>query len=197
MKIVVQAKLLPGSAHDADALAATLRACSRAANRVSQVAFRTGKVRRNELQKETYYALKADFDLGAQPGVRTIKKVCDAYATLKGTIKSGQLSGQARRKALSKPIAVRRDAARPYDDRILTWNLDTRTVSIWTVAGRIKNVPFVCSEPSQQARFSTAEKVPEAIPLGTGVRLHLRRPPHARPHTPARRRGAGDPGGGR
>jgi len=146
VKIVAQVKLLPGSAYDADALAATLRACNRAANRISQIAYRTGKVRRNELQKETYYALKADFNLGAQPAVRTIKKVCDAYATLRGNIKSGRLSGKARRKAESKPIQFREDAAQPYDDRILTWNLDQRTVSIWTIAGRIKNIPFVCSE---------------------------------------------------
>ncbi len=146
----MQVKLLPGSAYDADALAAPLRACNRAANRVSEVAFGTGKVRRDALQKETYYALKADFDLGAQPAVRTIKKVCDAYATLKGNIKAGHLSGKARRKAESKPIRFRQDAAQPYDDRILTWNLDQRTVSIWTVAGRIKRVPFVCSNEAMK-----------------------------------------------
>lgn len=145
VKIVAQVKLMPSSAHDADALAATLRACNRAANRVSQIAFRTGKVRRNELQDETYYMVKADYDLGAQSAVRTIKKVCDAYATLKGNIKAGHLSGKAKRKAESKPIAFREGAAQPYDDRILSWNLDARTVSIWTVAGRIKNVPFACS----------------------------------------------------
>jgi putative transposase len=36
-------------------------------------------------------------------------------------------------------------SAQPYDDRILTWNLDARTVSSWTVAGRLKGIPFVCS----------------------------------------------------
>jgi hypothetical protein len=45
----------------------------------------------------------------------------------------------------SKPVVFREDAAQPYDDRILTWNLDQRTVSIWTLAGRLKGVPFVCS----------------------------------------------------
>ncbi|GAA1922747.1 RNA-guided endonuclease TnpB family protein [Streptomyces sodiiphilus] len=141
-------KLVPASAHDADALAATLRACNRAANRASEVAFAKDLKRRNVLQDEVYYALKADYDLGAQPAVRTIKKVCDAYAALKGNIKAGNLGrpGSKRRlRAESRPIAFREDAAQPYDDRILTWNLDAQTVSIWTVAGRLKGIPFVCS----------------------------------------------------
>jgi putative transposase len=148
VKIVAQVKLLPGSAYDADALAATLRACNRAANAASEVAFAKDLKRRNVLQEAVYHRIKADFDLGAQPAVRVVKKVCDAYATLKGSIRAGNLGpeGSKRRKrAESKPIVFRDDAAQPYDDRILTWNLGQRTVSIWTVAGRIKGVPFVCS----------------------------------------------------
>ncbi|MBW5481198.1 RNA-guided endonuclease InsQ/TnpB family protein [Streptomyces bambusae] len=148
MKIVVQVKLLPASAHDADALAATLRACNRAANAASEVAFTRDLKRRNVLQEAVYHRIKADFDLGAQPAVRVVKKVCDAYATLKANIKAGNLGreGAKRRvRAESKPVVFREDSAQPYDDRILTWNLDARTVSIWTVAGRLKGIPFVCS----------------------------------------------------
>jgi IS605 OrfB family transposase len=151
VKIVAQVKLTPVSAYDADALAATLRACNRAANQASEVAFAKDLKRRNELQKAVYHQVKADFDLGAQPAVRVVKKVCDAYATLKANLKAGNLGpeGSKRRtRAQGKPIAFREDAAQPFDDRILTWNLDTRTVSIWTVAGRIKGIPFVCSEES-------------------------------------------------
>ncbi|MBP2581374.1 IS605 OrfB family transposase [Streptomyces sp. PvR006] len=93
MKVVTQVKLLPVSAQDADAPAATLRPCNRAANHASSVAFARNLKRRNTRQRAVY----------------------------------------------------REDAAQPFDDRILTWNLDARTVSIWTVAGRIKHVPFVCS----------------------------------------------------
>ena len=149
VKIVAQVKLLPVSAYDADALAATLRACNRAANHASEVAFTKDLKRRNVLQKEVYFALKAEYDLGAQPTVRVVKKVCDAYATLKGNIKAGNLGregSERRRRAESKPIRFREDAAQPFDDRILTWNLDAETVSIWTVAGRIKHIPFVCSD---------------------------------------------------
>ncbi|MFB7345299.1 RNA-guided endonuclease InsQ/TnpB family protein [Streptomyces hydrogenans] len=148
MKIVAQVKLLPVSAYDVDALAATLRACNRAANHASEVAFTKNLKRRNALQKEVYFALKAEYDLGAQPAVRVVKKVCDAYATLKSNARAGNLGreGSKRRlRAESKPIRFREDAAQPFDDRILTWNLDARTVSIWTVAGRIKHIPFVGS----------------------------------------------------
>lgn len=57
----------------------------------------------------------------------------------------GRVRSRRRTKVESKPVVFREDAAQPYDDRILTWNLDQRTVSIWTLAGRLKGVPFVCS----------------------------------------------------
>jgi IS605 OrfB family transposase len=145
VKLVVQVKLQPASAYEAEALAATLRACNRAANWVSAVAYAKDLKRRNELQEEVYYDVKATYDLGAQPAVRVIKKVVDAYATLAGNIKNGHLTGKARRKAESKPIVFREEAAQPYDDRILSWNLDQQTVSIWTLAGRLKGIGFACS----------------------------------------------------
>ncbi|MFW6721616.1 hypothetical protein ACHZ98_15905 [Streptomyces sp. MAR4 CNY-716] len=83
MKLAAQVKLLPASAHDADAPAATLRACNRAATWVSEVAHAKGRKRRNELQEEVYYDTRAAFGLAAQPAVRVIKKVVDAYATLR------------------------------------------------------------------------------------------------------------------
>ncbi len=48
-------------------------------------------------------------------------------------------------KAESKPITFRSDATQPYDDRCLSWQYDQQRVSIWTTAGRIKNVRFACS----------------------------------------------------
>lgn len=170
VKIVAQVKLLPGSAYDADAMAATLRACNRAANRASEVAHAKGLKRRNVLQKEVYFSLKADFDLGAQPAVRVVKKVCDAYATLKGNIKAGNLGppgSKRRERAQVRPIVFREDAAQPFDDRILTWNLDARTVSIWTVAGRIKHIPFVCSD--QAMRLLTSRRGESDLVLRDGM----------------------------
>jgi IS605 OrfB family transposase len=100
---------------------------------------------RNDLQKVVYGRLRGEFGLGAQAAVRTVKKVVDAYATLRGSVAAGLLGapGSARRqKAAVKPIAFRRDAAQPFDDRILSWQHSARTVSIWTVAGRLKHVRF-------------------------------------------------------
>ncbi|TDC13510.1 transposase [Streptomyces sp. 8K308] len=117
------------------------------------MAFARDLKRRNVLQEAVYHRLKADFDLGAQPAVRVVKKVCDAYATLKANIRAGNLGkedSKRRKRAEAKPIVFREDAAQPYDDRILTWNLDQKTVSIWTVAGRLKGIPFVCSDEAMK-----------------------------------------------
>jgi len=46
---------------------------------------------------------------------------------------------------VSTPIVFRPEAAQPFDDRCLSWQYDARTVSIWTVDGRMKGVRFACS----------------------------------------------------
>ncbi|MFG2848175.1 RNA-guided endonuclease InsQ/TnpB family protein [Kitasatospora sp. NPDC048296] len=147
MKIVVRVKLEP-SRYQADALAATLRACNRAANHISRVAFEKKEIRRNGLQPLVYRHVKDEYDLGAQAAVRSVKKVCDAYTTLRANLRVGNLGpkgSKRRNKAESKPISFRDDAAQPFDDRMLSWNTDTRTVSIWTMAGRLKGIGFRCS----------------------------------------------------
>ncbi|MFG2825455.1 RNA-guided endonuclease InsQ/TnpB family protein [Kitasatospora sp. NPDC048365] len=146
MKIVTQVKLLPTS-EQASALEFTLRTVNEAACWVSGVAFKRGVPREYELRKHTYAELKAR-GLGAQAAQHTIKKVRDAYTTLKANIRAGNLgrSGSKRRaRADSKQITFRPDAAQPFDDRCLSWQLDRQTVSIWTTAGRLKGVRFACS----------------------------------------------------
>ncbi|WP_235967501.1 RNA-guided endonuclease InsQ/TnpB family protein [Streptomyces mesophilus] len=148
MKLVVQVKLLP-SPDQATALKATLRSCNQAANTASEVAFANGLKRRNTLQSVVYHRLRADFRLGAQAAVRVVKKVCDAYSALNANLAAGNLGreGSKRRiRALAKPIRFRADAAQPFDDRILSWNLKQRTVSIWTIVGRLKGIKFISSE---------------------------------------------------
>jgi putative transposase len=147
VKLVVQVKLLPTPAQ-ASALAATLHACNEAASLVSQVAFERNVKSRNELQKLCYCEIKDRFGLSAQPAVRVVKKVVDAYTALRANIRVGNLGGEKSRrriKAESKPIAFRGYAAQPFDDRCLSWQLDARTVSIWTTAGRLKNIAFTGS----------------------------------------------------
>ncbi|WP_245797368.1 RNA-guided endonuclease InsQ/TnpB family protein [Mangrovactinospora gilvigrisea] len=146
MKLVTQVKLIP-EADQAAALSATLRTVNQLACWVSTVAFAHGVPREYELRKHTYAHLKAA-GLGAQAAQHVIKKVRDAYTTLHANIRAGTYGkpGSRRRtKVESKPIAFRPRAAQPYDDRCLSWNYDARTVSIWTTAGRLKNVRFACS----------------------------------------------------
>ncbi|WP_405783971.1 transposase [Streptomyces sp. NBC_01378] len=146
MKIVVQVKLMPET-EQAAALRSTLRTVNDLACWVSQVAFARGVPREYELRKHTYAHLKAE-GLGAQAAQHVIKKVRDASTTLHANLRAGHLgkpTSRRRVKAESKPVAFRPEAAQPYDDRCLSWQYDQQTVSIWTTAGRIKNVRFVCS----------------------------------------------------
>ena len=147
MKLVVRVKLLP-SPEQARALEATLQACNQAANHASHLAQTTGAMNKFALQKVVYHELKDRFALSAQPTVRVLGKVCDAYTTRAANLKAGNLGrqGSTRRKRVeSTPITFRTDAAQPFDARCLSWQMDARTVSIWTVAGRMKQLPFTGS----------------------------------------------------
>ena len=142
MKLVVQVKLRPTS-EQASALASTLRACNSAACEVAQVARETGVYRNYDLRKYVYQGIKDDHRLGAQAAQHVIKKVCDSYKTLKANIRAGNCGkpgSKRRRNAESNPISFRWQAAQPYDARMLSWQHDARTVSIWTVDGRLKGV---------------------------------------------------------
>jgi len=148
VKLVVQVKLTP-DAVQTPALQRTLHAANEAACWLSVVSFEhfrlKGSVR--ELRKLCYGELKAR-GFGAQAAQHIIKRVADAYTTLRASIKAGSLgpeNSKRRRKAESRPVTFRPDAAHTYDDRCLSWNYDARTVSIWTLDGRIKNVRFACS----------------------------------------------------
>ncbi|MDH6114966.1 IS605 OrfB family transposase [Kitasatospora sp. MAP12-15] len=152
MKIVVQVKLLP-TPEQVSALEGTLRTANEAANWVSGIAFDRGVPREYELRKHTYAELRAR-GLGAQAAQHVIKKVRDAYTALKANIRAGNLGkpGSKRRiKAESKPIAFRPAAAQTYDDRCLSWRYDQQTVSVWTIAGRLKGVRFACSPDALKA----------------------------------------------
>jgi putative transposase len=163
VKVVVQVKLLPSAEVEA-ALAATLRQVNAAANWVSSVSFGHFGLRgrESELRRLCYGELKAR-GLGAQAAQHVIKRVTDAYTTLRANIRAGNLgpeSSKRRAKATSKPVAFRADAAHTFDDRCLSWQVDARTVSIWTVHGRIRNVPFAASP--EQLRTLTLHRKGES-----------------------------------
>ncbi|SIM82813.1 RNA-guided endonuclease InsQ/TnpB family protein [Micromonospora cremea] len=153
MKLVVQVKLLPTSGQ-ASALEATLRACNTAASDVAAVARETGVYRNYDLRKQVYAGIKADYALGAQAAQHVIKKVSDAYATLKANLRAGTYGkpgSKRRRKVETNPIGFRWNAAQPYDARMLSWQADARTVSIWTTHGRLKGVAYTGSADQLKA----------------------------------------------
>ncbi|PBC95525.1 IS605 OrfB family transposase [Streptomyces sp. Ag82_O1-15] len=159
VKLVVQVKLEP-TPQQAAALEATLHACNEAATWVSEIAFERGEFKNFALRKHTYDAVKSRWNLGAQAAQHSIKKVCDAYTTLKANLKAGNLGrpGSRRyRKTAEKPIVFRPWGAQPYDDRMLSWQIAERTVSIWTTSGRVKNVAFTAS-PEQLATLALYRK---------------------------------------
>ena len=151
MKIVVQVRLMP-TPEVASALECTLHACNEAANWLSGQAHERGETSRKALQGFAYRDLK-DRGLSAQPALHVLRKVADAYSTLKANIRNGNLGkpgSKRRRTAETKPIEFRADAAQPFDDRCLSWQIDEQTVSIWTTAGRIRGVRFACSEKARK-----------------------------------------------
>ncbi|RFC70936.1 RNA-guided endonuclease TnpB family protein [Streptomyces sp. AcE210] len=144
MKLVVRVKLLPTPVQAA-ALEATLHACNQAATWAAGVAFEENARRPLELRKHTYAEIRARWGLGAQAAQHAIKKSCDAYTTLKANLRSGRYGRPGSRRhtrASGKPVVFRPEAAQPYDDRMLSWQHQARTVSIWTTAGRLKGVRF-------------------------------------------------------
>ncbi|KKD05292.1 RNA-guided endonuclease InsQ/TnpB family protein [Streptomyces sp. WM6386] len=150
----MQVKVMP-DAVQAPALEHTLPAINKAANWVSATGFeRFGlKASVRELRKLCYGELKA-LGFGAQAAQHIIKRVADASTSLRAGIRAGRFGPEGskrRRKAESKPVAFRPHAAHTYDDRCLSWNYDAQTVSIWTLDGRIKDVPFACSPEALKA----------------------------------------------
>ncbi|MFF4545179.1 RNA-guided endonuclease InsQ/TnpB family protein [Streptomyces sp. NPDC001435] len=159
MKLVVQVKLLPTPVQAA-ALEATLRACNEAATWAGGVAFEKDIKRTFALREHTYREIKARWGLGAQAAQHVIKKTCDAYATLAANLRAGNLGkpGSKRyRKAMEKPVTFRPEGAQPYDDRMLSWQIDQRRVSVWTTNGRMKDMAFTAG-PEQLAILALHRK---------------------------------------
>jgi IS605 OrfB family transposase len=153
VKQVVKVRMLP-TGEQAAALGATLGRCNEAASWLS-AGMHEQRVRgKFEAQKRFYTELKSRFGLSAQPAIRVIGKVVDAYTTLKANIDAGNYGppGSAKRKTLAAtPIRFRADAAQPFDARCLSWQiLDTvggreASVSIWTTTGRLKGIRVLAS----------------------------------------------------
>lgn len=166
MRLTVKIKLTP-SPEEYSALLGTLKLCNKTANELSEYAYQTGTKRKFDLHYAKYESFKGK-GLAAQALVRTIAKVGDAYSTQKSLIKNGVLSGKRLQKATSKPIKFRPTAAQAFDKNNLSYNFEKKTVSIWTVEGRRKQLSFNCSE-EQLTKLKVCQKGETDLCLENGV----------------------------
>ncbi|MEU8147511.1 transposase [Nonomuraea sp. NPDC048901] len=124
---VVQLRLTPASAQ-AEALAAAVLLCNQAATVVSRLAWQHRVFAVVELHRLAYYEVRGQVaGLGAQAAVRAIARVAGAYAN--------------RRASKKRAHIFRPHGAVPYDARLMSFNRDARTVSLWTPTGRV-TIPY-------------------------------------------------------
>jgi len=127
MKLIAQVKLEPnGEQHQT--LLQTLETVNDAANYISDHAWETKTFRQYDLHHLLYYDIRNRFTLTAQIVVRVLAKVADAYKV-----------GRDDKRIFNRHGSI------AYDKRILSWKIDDRFVSIWTLDGRLR-IPFVAGE---------------------------------------------------
>ena len=100
-----------------------------ASNRLSDLCWKHKEFRQFPMHRLFYKQIRLEFPLSSQIVVRLNAKVADAY----------KLDEKTRR-------AFRDHGSISYDARILDFQLPVSTVSIWTVKGRLKHLPFICGE---------------------------------------------------
>lgn len=127
MKLIARVKLQPTPDQHV-LLLQTLETANAACNQVSEQAWQDRTFNQFALQKLHYANIRAQFNLGADVTVRVFAKVADGYKLDKRARRTFKLHG-----------------AFPFNDRLVSYKLDNRIVSIWTMAGRQK-MPFVVSD---------------------------------------------------
>lgn len=127
MKLIAQIKLQP-TPEQHTVLLRTLETANAACNYVSDEAWQSNTFGQFALHKLCYTDVRRQFGLGAEATVCVFAKVADAYKRDRRT-----------RRAFTPRLAF------PFNHRLVSYKLDKRVVSIWTMAGRQK-IPFVCAE---------------------------------------------------
>ena len=127
MTITVQLKLQP-TPEQAGVLRATLEACNKAADWVSEQGFTHKVLTQFALQSRYYHDVRTIFDVGAQATCLIFAKVADAYKLDKKTQRKFRPHGSV-----------------AFDVRCLKILLDKQQASIWTV-GKRERIPFVCGD---------------------------------------------------
>ena len=159
VKQIVQVRLDADSAQ-LDALCRTLTACNETATLVAKIAHEQRVYRSRDLRAITYAQARSYRGLGSQVAQSCIRKVADAYTTLRANLRNGRYGkpGSKRRTKVERnPVQFDRWAAQPFDDRCLSWRYDDQNlaagwVSIWTVGGRVKNIRFT-GDPEHVGRY--------------------------------------------
>ena len=123
MKLTAQIKLLP-TPEQAQALLKTLEVANSACNDISNRAWDFNVFSQFPLHKMIYREIRDTFQLSAQVVVRCISNVADAY---KSDHKAKHIFKQ--------------HGAIAFDNRILSFSLERKEVSIWTIDGR-QHIPF-------------------------------------------------------
>jgi len=131
MKLIAQVKLQP-TEEQAQALLETLERANAACNYISDVAWKNKVFKQFNLHKLVYYDVRKRFGLSAQVTVRMEAKVANAY----------KLDHKTKRHFM-------KHGSIPYDERILSWRLSDKTISIWTVSGR-QRMSFLAGERQMQ-----------------------------------------------
>lgn len=126
MKLTAKVKLQP-TPEQHDSLVRTLEAANDACNQISEIAWAQRTFKQFDIHKLSYALIRESSNLSAQMVVRCISKVADAYKLDKKTKRTFNPYG-----------------AIAYDSRILKWYIGKQEVSIWSVDGRLKKLPFVC-----------------------------------------------------
>jgi len=108
------------------ALLGTMHMFNVVQNEISCMAFKQQEYRKYHVHNIVYHVIKQKYKkFSSQLIIRAVDNVTNSYKT----------------KRHKTPNGFKKNAAVVYDDRILSF--DGETISIWTVEGRIKNIPII------------------------------------------------------
>ena len=125
MKLTLKIKLL-STDEQSKYLLNTIKEANLACNIISNVVWEKRIFNQFKIHNEVYHSIKQSTNRSAQVIIRCISNVTDAYKLDKKT------------KRTFRPLG-----SMTYDPRILSYTPND-TVSIWTVGGRLKKLPFIC-----------------------------------------------------
>lgn len=124
MKLILQIKLKVDN-EQKKSLLNTIKEANTACNELSEYAFENKVFNQFKLHRAKYHVIKSSFNLSAQMVVRCISKCADSYKLDK------------KKQRIFKELG-----SITYDSRILSYNIEKRITSVWSVNGRLK-IPFI------------------------------------------------------